>query len=79
MSWLQDALVLFTARLSRNVRAENLIVQMASGCRAKYLEDPVSVNVVSIEHVVLVRVYRDMRVDCITVLPLSRCTSRFKR
>lgn len=79
MYWFQGALVLVTAQLDRPGALEESVAQAASYCRAKCPEDSVNVIVISIEHVVLVRVYADERVEHTTTLSLFELQNHYSK
>ena len=79
MYWFQGALVLVTAQLNRPGALEESVAQVASYCRAKCPEKSVNAIVISIEHVVLVRVYADGRVDHTRMMSLFALQTHYSK
>lgn len=77
--WFQGALVLIAAQLNRPGALEESVAQVAFYCRVNCPEDSVNAIVISIEHVVLVRVYADGRVDHTTMLSLFALKSHYSK
>ncbi|CAD6577020.1 MAG: hypothetical protein ASARMPREDX12_008084 [Alectoria sarmentosa] len=79
MYWFQGALVLVTAQLNRPGALEESVAQVASYCRAKFPEKSNNAIVISIEHVVLVRVYADGRVDHTRMMSLFALQTHYSK
>ncbi|CAF9921505.1 MAG: hypothetical protein ALECFALPRED_001813 [Alectoria fallacina] len=79
MYWFQGALVLVTAHLNHPGVLEESVAQVASYCRAKHPGKSVNAIVISIEHVVLVRVYADGRVDHTRMMSLFALQTHYSK
>lgn len=77
--WFQGALVLVTAQLNREGALEEPVAQVASCCRAQCPEDSLNAIVISIEHVVLVRVYANGRVERTAMLSLFSLQNHYSK